>query len=47
LKKTLELQDELETIISIDREEHNLAVAVAISKSSPKKPMKGQFWRGL
>jgi len=23
-----------------------LAVAVAISKKNPNKPMKGQFWRG-
>ena len=46
LKKTVELADEPETIIAIDRGEHNLAVAVAISNSNPNKPMKGQFWRG-
>jgi hypothetical protein len=33
-------------VIRIDRGERNLAVAVAISKSNPDKPMKGQFWRG-
>jgi IS605 OrfB family transposase len=46
LKKTIEVHDETETIIAIDRGEHNLAVAVAISKSDQNKPMKGQFWRG-
>ena len=46
LKKVVELPDEHETIIAIDRGEHNLAVAVAISKDNPNKPMKGQFWRG-
>jgi IS605 OrfB family transposase len=46
LMKTVELIDEPETVIAIDRGEHNLAVAVAISKKSPNKPMKGQFWRG-
>jgi len=46
LTKTVELQDEHETIIAIDRGEHNLAVAVAISKNNPNKPMKGRFWRG-
>jgi IS605 OrfB family transposase len=46
LKKTVEVPDEPETIIAIDRGEHNLAVAVAISKSNPNKPMKGQFWKG-
>ena len=45
LKKTVEVPDEPESIIAIDRGEHNLAVAVAISKNNPK-PMKGQFWRG-
>ena len=45
LKKTVEVHDEPETIIAIDRGEHNLAVAVAISKNNPK-PMKGRFWRG-
>jgi transposase len=46
LKRTVDVPDEPETIIAIDRGEHNLAVAVAISKSNPDKPMKGQFWRG-
>jgi putative transposase len=46
LEKTVEVPDEPETIIAIDRGEHNLAVAVAISKKNPNKPMKGQFWRG-
>ncbi|MHA1832850.1 MAG: hypothetical protein ACTSV7_02560 [Candidatus Baldrarchaeia archaeon] len=43
LKKTVEVPDEPETIIAIDRGECNLAVAVAISKGNPDKPMKGQF----
>jgi len=46
LKKIVEVLDEPETVIGIDRGERNLAVAVAISKSNPNKPMKGQFWRG-
>ncbi len=46
LSKTVELPDEPETVIAIDRGEHNLAVAAAISKRKPNKPMKGQFWRG-
>ena len=46
LKKTVEVPDEPETVIAIDRGEHNLAVAVAISVNNPSKPMKGQFWRG-
>ena len=46
LKKAVEVPDEPETVIAIDRGEHNLAVAVAISKSNPDKPMKGHFWRG-
>jgi IS605 OrfB family transposase len=46
LKKTVEVPDEPETVIGIDRGERNLAVAVAISKGDPSKPMKGQFWRG-
>ncbi|MHA1506596.1 MAG: RNA-guided endonuclease InsQ/TnpB family protein [Candidatus Asgardarchaeia archaeon] len=46
LKKTVELPDEPETVIAMDRGEVNLAVAVAVSKSNPEKPMKGQFWRG-
>jgi len=46
LTKTVELPDKPETVIALDRGEHNLAVAVAISKNNPNKPMKGQFWRG-
>jgi len=46
LKKEVELPDEPETIIAIDRGEKNLAVAVAVSKNNPDKPMKGQLWRG-
>jgi len=46
LKKTVEVPDEPETVIGIDRGERNLAVAVAISKSNPNKPVKGQFWNG-
>jgi len=46
LRKTVEIPDEPQTIIAIDRGEHNLAVAIAISKDNPYKPMKGQFWRG-
>ena len=46
LKKTVEVPDEPETIIAIDIGEHNLAVAVAVSKNNPEKPMRGQFWRG-
>jgi len=46
LKKIVELPDEPETLIAIDRGERNLAVAVAISKHNPEKSMKGQFWRG-
>jgi len=45
LKKTVEVPDEPETVVGIDMGEHNLAVAVAISKNNPK-PMKGRFWRG-
>ncbi len=45
LKKTVEVPDEPETVVAIDIGEHNLAVAVAISKNNPK-PMKGRFWRG-
>jgi len=45
LKKTVELPDEPETVIVIDRGEHTLATAVAISRSNPDKPMKGQ-WHG-
>jgi transposase len=43
LKRTIEVPDEPETVIAIDRGEHNLAVAVAVSKNNPNKPMKGQF----
>ncbi|RLF91863.1 transposase, partial [Thermococci archaeon] len=46
LKKTVNFIGEPETVIAIDRGEANLAVAVAISKKDPAKPMKGQFWRG-
>jgi len=46
LKKTVEVPDEPETIIAIDRGEVNLAVAVAISRDNPAKPLRGQFWRG-
>jgi IS605 OrfB family transposase len=46
LKKTIKVPSEPETIIAIDRGEHNLAVVVAISKNNPNKPMKGQFWKG-
>jgi len=41
LIKIVELPDEPETVIAIDRGERNLAVAVAISKRNPEKPMKG------
>jgi len=46
LKKSVEVPDEPETIIAIDRGERNLAVAVAISRTNLHKPMRGQFWRG-
>jgi IS605 OrfB family transposase len=46
LKKTVEVSDEPEAIVAIDRGEHNLAVAVALLKSNPNKPIKGQFWKG-
>jgi transposase len=45
LKKTVEFE-EPETVIAIDRGERNLAVAIAISKDSPDKPLKGRFWSG-
>jgi IS605 OrfB family transposase len=45
LEKTVEVPDEAQTVIAI-RGEHNLAVAAAISKNNPDKPMKGRFWRG-
>lgn len=43
LNKIVELHDEPETKIAIDRGEHNLSVAVAISESNPNKPTKGCF----
>ena len=46
LKKVVEVPDEPEAVIAIDRGEHNLAVAVAISKDDPGKPVRGRFWRG-
>jgi len=46
LTKTVELPDEPETVIAIDRGERNLAVAVAVSENNPNKPMRGRFWRG-
>jgi IS605 OrfB family transposase len=46
LERAVEVPDEPETVITIDRGEHNLAVVVAISKSNPDKPIKGRFWRG-
>ena len=46
LKRAVALEDEPETVISIDRGERNLAVAVAVSRDNPEKPMKGQFWSG-
>jgi transposase len=41
LKKAVEAPDEPETVIAVDRGEHNLAVAVAILKNNLNKPMKG------
>jgi transposase len=41
LKKEVEVPDEPETVIAIDRGKRSLAVAVTISKSNPNKPMKG------
>ena len=41
LKKAVEVPDEPETVMAIDGGEHNLAVAVAISKSNPDKPSRG------
>jgi len=46
LKKPVEVPDEPETMIAMDRGETSLTVAVAISKNDPSKPMKGRFWRG-
>jgi len=40
LKKIVELPDEPETVIAIDRGELNLAVAVTITRGDPDKPMK-------
>lgn len=41
LKKTVELPEEPESVIAIDRGETNLAVAVTVSKDNLDKPMKG------
>jgi len=46
LKKSVELVDEPKTVIAIDRGERNLAVAVAVSRDNPGKPLKGRFWIG-
>ncbi len=46
LRRDVELIDEPETFIGVDLGEWNIAVAVAVSKSNPSKPMKGQFWSG-
>jgi len=46
LKKEVELIDEPETFIGVDLGEWNVAVAVAVSKYNPSKPLKGQFWSG-
>jgi len=40
LKKIVEVTDEPETVIAIDRGEHNLAAAVAITKRNPEKPIR-------
>jgi len=40
LSKIVELPDEPETVIAIDRGEHNLAAAVAISKRNSEKPIR-------
>jgi len=45
LKKEIEFY-EPETIVGVDLGEWNVAVAVAISKHNPSKPVKGQFWSG-
>jgi len=45
LSKIVELSDEPETVIAIDRGEHTIAAAVTITRGDPDKPMKGQ-WRG-
>ncbi|MBD3254083.1 MAG: IS200/IS605 family element transposase accessory protein TnpB [Candidatus Lokiarchaeota archaeon] len=46
LEKKVEVPDDPETVIGIDRGEKNFAVAVAIEKNAPHKPRKGQFWKG-
>lgn len=46
LERAVVVPDEPETFIGVDVGERNLAVAVAISKHDPDKPMKGQFWKG-
>ena len=46
LKKEVELIDEPETFVGVDLGEWNVAVAVAISKHNPSKPIKGRFWSG-
>jgi transposase len=43
LKKVVEVPDEPETVIAIDRGERNLAVAVAISKEKPEQADEGQL----
>lgn len=45
LKQTVEVPEKPETIVAIDRGEHNLTAVVAISKNNLSKPMKGHFWR--
>ena len=45
LEKTVNVEDEPETVVAVDRGEVNLATAVAINKDS-LKPLKGKFWRG-
>jgi len=45
LAKIVNFED-AETVIALDRGEVNLAVAVAVSKDNPRKPLKGRFWRG-
>ena len=46
ITKQIYLPDDPETVIAIDRGERNLAVAVAVSKQNPSKPIKGLFWSG-
>lgn len=45
-RKEVELIDEPKTIIGVDLDEWNVAVAVTISRQNPEKPMKRQFWSG-